>query len=212
MGFKGAQMLWIAVSKAKPKTYVDLSWFSSSYLEPQDLFHVLDGQIFRGFRVLKEFPGYPWFLWNYFEILTRSACFCVKEHYMKINGMCWYIWKGTQSISCFWVKQSSLKQQCFSSTLSNHFIIDSIVLEEHGDNGFGSVCPSVCSSVSSMYISCESVSSLVTTCSVKTVRPRTSPSILHTFWSVHPHHWQWPAPMGSWRVIDYGQAVHSQSN
>ena len=27
-----------------------------------------------------------------------------------------------------------------------------------------------------------------------------SPCILHTFQSVNPSHWQWPAPMGSWRV------------
>ncbi len=25
--------------------------------------------------------------------------------------------------------------------------------------------------------------------------------ILHTFRSVNPPHWQWPAPMGSWRVF-----------
>ncbi len=30
-----------------------------------------------------------------------------------------------------------------------------------------------------------------------------SPCILHTFRSVNPPHWQWPAPMGSWRVYCY---------
>ncbi len=29
----------------------------------------------------------------------------------------------------------------------------------------------------------------------------TSPCILHTFQSVCPPHGQWPAPLGSWRVI-----------
>ncbi len=36
---------------------------------------------------------------------------------------------------------------------------------------------------------------------------RTSPCILHTFQSVYPPHGQWPAPMGSWRVYNFGQAA-----
>ncbi len=54
------------------------------------------------------------------------------------------------------------------------------------------------------------VSLLVYACSAKTVGPRgfifgmdarcSSPCILHTFPSVYLPHWQWPAPMGSWRV------------
>ena len=50
---------------------------------------------------------------------------------------------------------------------------------------------------------------LVHVCSVKTVGPldRASPYILHRFRSVSPHHWQWPAPMGSWRVPPFLRAL-----
>ncbi len=48
---------------------------------------------------------------------------------------------------------------------------------------------------------------LVTVCSIKTVRPRSSIfgthaslCVLHTFQSVFPPNGQWPAPIGSWRV------------
>ncbi len=34
-----------------------------------------------------------------------------------------------------------------------------------------------------------------------------STCILHTFWSVNPPHWQWPAPMGSWRVSLLGKST-----
>ncbi len=38
------------------------------------------------------------------------------------------------------------------------------------------------------------------------------PCILHTFRSVNPPHWQWPAPMGSWRVYYCTVIFHNRCN